>query len=169
MRIPLISRDEQPDDVRTLVDLATPADGIPPHTISVLAHQPALLGPFLTWAAALALNGVLPKRDHELLALRTAHRCHSTFEWDEHVEQFAAAAGLSTDDVGRVQAGPDAFSGREQALLRAADELHDGNTILDGTWAELATHYDEGALVEIVYVVGQYTMLSLVANALAIT
>ena len=40
--------------------------------MAVLARQPDLLSPFLGWAAALALNGVLSHRDHELLALRVA-------------------------------------------------------------------------------------------------
>ena len=38
----------------------------------------------------------------------------------------------------------------------------------DETWAVLAAHYDEPQLVELVYVVGQYTMLSMVANGLKV-
>ena len=38
----------------------------------------------------------------------------------------------------------------------------------DATWAELGAHYDAPALVEILFVVGQYTMLSMVANAAGI-
>ena len=37
--------------------------------------------------------------------------------------------------------------------------------LTDETWALLAKHYDPPALVEILFVVGQYTMLSMVANA----
>ena len=53
----------------------------------------------------------------------------------------------------------------EQALLRAADELHDADDVSDETWSVLTAHYDPPALVEILFVIGQYTMLSLVANA----
>jgi len=103
MRLPPPSRADLPDEVANLVALATPAGGEPPPTISVLAHQPALLGPFLTWAAALALQGVLPRRDHEILALRTARLHRSTFERDEHV-RFAHEAGL-TDGEGSTRSG----------------------------------------------------------------
>ncbi len=171
MRIPLIPRAEQPDEVGDLLDLAAAAtSGVAPPTVAVLAHQPALLGPFLTWASALALNGVLTKRDHELLALRTAHRCQSTFEWREHVE-FARASGVTDEEIERIAVGPRAegWSDIDAALLLAADELHDGCTISPTTWAALAGHYDPGALTEITYVVGQYTMLSMVASALEIT
>jgi alkylhydroperoxidase family enzyme len=154
------------EDVASLLDLATPPGQHPPPTIALLALQPPLLAPFLGWAAALALNGVLPKRDHELLALRSAWHCRSAFEWGEHVE-FARAAGLDDDEITNIVSGPAAgrWTEREAALLRAADELHASCTIGDATWEVLAAHYEPGALVEIPYVVGQYTMLSMVGNA----
>lgn len=133
--------------------------------MAVLARQPDLLSPFLGWAAALALNGALPKRDHELLALRAAWNCQSAFEWGEHVE-FARAAGLSDDEISRVGRRPVAagWAPHEAGLLRVADELHAGCVVADDTWAVLAAHYEMPALVEIPFVVGQYTMLSMVAN-----
>ncbi|MCU1485317.1 MAG: Carboxymuconolactone decarboxylase [Actinomycetia bacterium] len=136
----------------------------PPGTVAALAHPDALLGPFLGWAAALALQGTLPKRDHELLALRASWNGRSAFEWGEHTG-YARDAGLTDDEVGRVATG-EGWTGHEAALLRAADELHATTTITDTTWAELAARYDAAQLVEVVYVVGQYTMLSMVANAL---
>jgi alkylhydroperoxidase family enzyme len=137
--------------------------------MAVLARQPELLSPFLGWAAALALNGVLPNRDHELLALRAASNCHSEFEWVEHAE-YARAAGLTDDEIAMAARPVDegAWSDGERALLRAADELHAGTDVTDATWAVLAQHYDPPALVEILFVVGQYTMLSMVANAAGI-
>jgi alkylhydroperoxidase family enzyme len=136
----------------------------PPGTVAALAHPDALLGPFLGWAAALALQGTLPKRDHELLALRASYNGRSAFEWGEHAG-YARQAGLTDDEIARV-ATADGWPAHEAALLRAADELHATTTVTDATWAELAGHYDEAQLVEAVYVVGQYTMLSMVANAL---
>lgn len=147
----------------------TVRDGLPAGTMAVLAHRPKLLGPFLGWAAALALEGGLPARHHELLALRTARRCRSAFEWEEHAA-YAAAAGLTVEEIERVGAQSDSeqWDSQEAALLRAADELIAEATISDGTWAVLAEQFDPAALVEIVYVVGQYTMLSMVANALGV-
>lgn len=137
-----------------------------PGTIVVLGHAPALLGPFLGWAAALALEGRLPKHDHELLALRASYNCWSPFEWGEHAG-FARNAGLDDGDIARIATGPDApgWTPLEAALLRAADELHRSANVTDETWSALAAHYDDGQLVEVLYVVGQYTMLSFVANA----
>jgi alkylhydroperoxidase family enzyme len=166
-RIPRPTREELDDDVAGLLDLVTRPDGTQLETVAVLAHQPALMGPFLSWAAALALQSALSKRDHELLALRTAVNFDSTFEWEEHAE-YARQAGVTEAELDAVRAGPGArtWSEHERALLRAADELHDLHRISEETWLVLATGYGVGQLVEIPYVVGQYAMLSMVANVI---
>jgi 4-carboxymuconolactone decarboxylase len=159
-----VGRIPPPEPQPELVALATPPGGRPPITISALAHCEPLLGPFLGWAAALALNGVLPKRDHEILALRAAHNCRSGFEWEEH-SSFGRAAGLSEHEIGCIASGVDpGWSRREQLLLAAADELHRDTAISDRTWRELTAVARTDELVEAIYVVGQYTMLSMVAN-----
>jgi alkylhydroperoxidase family enzyme len=161
--------DELRNDVAELLPLIAPPGREPARTMAVLARQPDLLSPFLSWAAALALQGVLSHRDHELLALRVASNCGSTFEWEEHAE-YARAAGLADEEIALVARSLDegAWTGAERALLSAADELGIDCDITDDTWAELTEHYDAPALVEILFVVGQYTMLSMVANAAGI-
>ncbi len=153
-----------PEPLPELVALTAPPGGQPPVTITALAHCEPLLGPFLGWAAALALQGVLPKRDHEILALRAAHNCRSAFEWTEH-SAFARAAGLTDHEIACIASGDDpGWSRREQLFLVAADELHRDTSISVGTWRELTEVARTDELVEAVYVIGQYTMLSMVAN-----
>src|SRR6476646_7860313 len=146
-RIPLPETGELRADAEQLVAAIAPPGREPAKTMAVLAYQPELLGPFLGWAAALALNGVLSHRDHELLALRVASNCHSEFEWVEHVE-YARAAALTDGEIeavaGPIEAGP--WSEAEQALLRAADELHADHDVKDTTWAVLAGAYAPPAL-----------------------
>jgi alkylhydroperoxidase family enzyme len=131
--------------------------------MAALAHCQTLFGPFLGWAGALALQGSLPKRDHELLALRAAHRCGSAFEWHEHAA-FARAAGVRDDEIERVRTGRGGWAPHEALLLQAADELVERFTLSASTWDDLSAHYDTAQIVEAVFVVGQYTMLSMVAN-----
>ena len=155
----------RPDAAQVVAAIAPPGRE-PAKTMAVLARQPDLLQPFLGWAAALALQGVLPHREHELLALRAASCCGSDFEWVEHAE-YARAAGLTADEIAAVARPVDEhpWAPREAALLRAADELIARHDVSDATWAELAPNFGPPALVEILFVVGQYTMLSMVANA----
>jgi 4-carboxymuconolactone decarboxylase len=157
------------DELAAIVARTAPPDREPPGTIAVLLHRPAMLRTFLPWASVLAREGALPRRDHEILALRASLNCRSGFEWGEHLI-FARGAGLTDDDVDRIVAGPDAdgWAPHEAALMRAADQLHTSCDIDDATWIQLAAHYEDGQLVEIPYVVGQYTMLSMVANGLRV-
>jgi len=168
-RIPVPRGEELRADVGQLLPLIAPPGREPARTMAVLARQPDLLAPFLGWAAALALNGVLTHRDHELLALRVASNTGSDFEWVEHVE-YGREAGLTDDEIAMIKRPVDdgAWTAGERALLRAADDLHRDDDVNDDTWAILVEHYDVPALVEMLFVVGQYTMLSMVANAAGI-
>ena len=137
-----------------------------PNLLRAVAHHPQLLEPFLAFAAALAGRGSLPRRASELLALRAAWNCRSAFEWGHHAV-YARAAGLSDAEIDAVAAGPTAptWAEDERVLLAAADELHAGQTLSDATWARLAARWSAAQLVEIPFVVGHYTMLSMVAGA----
>ncbi len=141
-----------------------PAKPLP--ILTVIAHDEALLAPFLGFATAVAQQGALSRRESELLALRTAWRCQSAFEWGHHV-LYARAAGLVDDEIARL-AQPEiasAWSPREAALLRAADELIASQRIGDAAWAVLRAELSDAQLVEVPFVVGQYTMLSMIAES----
>jgi 4-carboxymuconolactone decarboxylase len=160
--------------VERMADSETAAGGAvrtePLPILAVMAHHPTFLGPFVEWATAVAQRGLITKREQEILALRVALNCRSEFEWGHHVV-FGRSTGMTDDDLDRIVAGPDApgWSPAERALVRAADEL--GGPACDlseATWTALRTHYDDARLAEIPFVVGQYTMLSMFANALGV-
>jgi 4-carboxymuconolactone decarboxylase len=50
-------------------------------------------------------------------------------------------------------------------LLRAADELHADQFMKDATWKGLADHYNERQLMDTVFTVGQYMMVSMFLNS----
>lgn len=181
-RLRPLTRDEWSEETRTLLDglrgsmekmegehAHEDPEGDASGTVNIvrtIAHHPGLLGPFLGFAGALALDTVLSRRVSELLALRAIWHCQSAFEWGHHVV-FARAAGLSDEEIARIPEGPDhpAWSEADRLLLRAADELCEDQDLSDATWSALRESHSEAQLVEIPFVVGQYTMLSMVANA----
>ncbi len=146
-----------------------PSPGARPLPIlTVIAHHPSLLRPFLEFASALAQRGVLSRRESELVALRTAWRSQSLFEWGHHV-LYARAAGMSDAEIACIAEGGAAqLAPRERLLLRAADELHAKQRLTNATWASLRAVYSDAQLVEIPFLVGQYTMLSMVAEGLGV-
>ena len=156
------------DDVRELLALIAPPGREPAATMRLLARQPDLLGPFLGWAAALALQGTLPKREHEILALRTAHNCASSYELWEH-SAYARDAGLTAAEITGTTTNDHPWGDRDALLVRAADELDALSTLEDATADALAREFDAAQVVEILFVIGQYTMLSAVANAAGLT
>ncbi len=77
-------------------------------------------------------------------------------------------AGITDAEIAAVARSDGVWNPPEAALLRAADELHSDTSVDDETWAALSSHFDTPALVEVLFIVGQYTMLSMVANATGI-
>jgi len=143
----------------------------PLNILRTISHSPALLRPFLGWSAALAGQSQLSRRHSEVLALRAAWNCKSSYEWGHHAE-YGESAGLSADEVGRIAVdnapSDSAWSEADRALLAAADELHRRQEISEETWATLEAHFAPAQLVEIPLVVGQYTMLSMLAKSVGV-
>jgi 4-carboxymuconolactone decarboxylase len=113
----------------------------------------------------LSARSTLPPRDRELLILRASALSHADYDWGHHVPA-AQRAGLSDDEIARIAKGPEAgWNAFDAALLRAADELHRDQFITDATWAELAKTYNERQLMDAIFTVGQYTMVSMFLNS----
>jgi alkylhydroperoxidase family enzyme len=53
----------------------------------------------------------------------------------------------------------------EAALLRAVDELHEHSRILDQTWADLAAVYTVEQMLDLVFTIGQYHLVSFALNS----
>jgi len=133
------------------------------------AHHPKLLKRWLVFGGHVLAKSSLPPRERELLILRTAWLCRAGYEWAHHVD-IAREAGLSDAEIRRVPAGPDAagWSPREETLLRAADELHEQQFVGDGTWRDLSQHCDAQQLLDAVFTVGQYHLVSMALNTFGV-
>jgi alkylhydroperoxidase family enzyme len=134
-----------------------------------LARHPKLLKRWLVFGNHVLGKSTLDARDRELLILRTGWRCRAPYEWGQHVV-IARSNGLTDAEIERVADGPDApgWTPSESALLRAADELHDEQSLTDDTYAALAAGYDERQLIDVVFTVGQYTLVSMALNAFGV-
>ena len=159
-------RDERTEEL--LASMRRP-DGTDLNIFATLAHHPKLLKRWSAFGGTLLFSGQLPHRDRELLILRTAWLCGAEYEWGQHV-LIGRAAGLTDAEIERVPGK--GISGEwgplEQALLRAADELHEGSRISDPTWEVLAGDYDYQQLIEVCMVVGQYHMVAFTLNSLGV-
>jgi alkylhydroperoxidase family enzyme len=114
-------------------------------------------------------KSTLSARDRELLILRTGWNCRAPYEWGQHVA-IARRIGVTDDEVARIAEGAGAagWDPFDAWLLRAADELHDDQTLTDVTFAALSEKYDERQLLDLVFTVGQYHLVSMALNAMRV-
>lgn len=79
-------------------------------------------------------------------------------------------ACLSDVEIRRIIEGPDAtgWDSFEATLLRAVDELDTNTVISDSTWGLLAERYNTEQLIDFVFTVGQYKLVSMALNSLGV-
>ena len=136
---------------------------------ATLAHHPKLLKRWSVFGTHVLYKSTLPPRERELLILRVGWLCRSEYEWGQHVI-IAKNAGLADEEIARVKDGPDAdgWSEDDRALLRAADELRGDAFIRDATWEALSQRFDTKQMIDIVFTVGQYNLVSMALNTLGV-
>ncbi len=166
-RIEPLAEADRDDQAREL--LAGVGAGRASNIFTTLVRHPGLFRRWSPFAGKLLRGGKLPARERELAILRAAWRCRAGYEWAHHVD-IGRQAGLTTEEIDRVPAGPEAsgWAPFDAAVLRAVDELHDDACLSDATWAALAERYDERQLIELPMLVGHYTLLAYTLNSLGV-
>jgi hypothetical protein len=96
----------------------------------------------------------LPFRDRELLI-------HS---------DAARRGGFTDEEIRRITEGPKAagWSAWDKTVLDAADQLYTDKRITDATWTALSEKYKDPQLVDAIFVVGQYSMISMFVRSAGI-
>ena len=136
---------------------------------STLATHPDLYKRWLPFANHILFKSTLSARDREILILRIGHLCRSGYEFHQHT-RIGKAAGLSDAEIEAIKIGPEAelWNDFERTLLRATDELHQDSFLSDATWAALRERYSDQQMMDVVFTVGQYTMVSMALNSFGV-
>ena len=134
-----------------------------------MINHPKLMKRWSPFAWHILHKSTLTPRHRELAILRIGWRCRATYEWSHHVE-IGKSVGLSDDEIARVTAGPEApgWTPFEATLLRAVDELRDDACITDRTWAALARELRTEQLMDLVFTVGNYNLVSMALNSFGV-
>jgi Uncharacterized conserved protein len=135
----------------------------------VLAHHPKLVKRWTPFAGHVLGKQTLPFRDRELLILRIGWLNQAEYEFAQH-ELIARKGGLGDADIARLQDGPKAagWSEKEGALLQVADDLFENSVVSDETWGILSKHYTTEQLMDAVFTVGQYNLVSWALNSFGV-
>lgn len=134
-----------------------------------LAHHPRLLKRWMVFGNHVLFRSTLPPRERELVILRIGWLCEAEYEWGQHV-LIGQQARLTDEEIARIKLGADAedWSEFDATLLRAVDELHADACISDATWQSLSARYNTQQLIDLVFAIGQYNLVSMVLNTLGV-
>lgn len=148
---------------------ATQMGGRVLNIFSTLARHPKLLKRWLVFGTHVLGKSTLDPRARELLILRTGWNCQSEYEWGQHVV-IGRLVGITDDEIRRLTEGPEApgWDAFDAVLLRAADELHRDSRIGDATWSALTARYSTQQCIDVIFTVGQYTMVSMALKSLGV-
>lgn len=136
---------------------------------ATLAHHPKLLKRWLVFGGHVLAKSTLPARERELLILRTGWRCGSEYEFGQHTV-IGRASGLTDDEIRRLTGDADdpAWSDDDRVLVRAVDELVDDHVISDATWADLTARWSTQQVMDLVFAVGQYQLVSMALRSFGV-
>ncbi|MDA0368506.1 MAG: carboxymuconolactone decarboxylase family protein [Proteobacteria bacterium] len=132
----------------------------------VLLRSPELCARAQALGAFLRFDSALPPRLSELAILVTARFWTAQFEWYMHAP-FAAQGGLSADIIEAMRTGGDPralMQADERAVYDFAVATHERHGVEDAVYAEAHAQLGEAGVVDLVGLLGYYTMISMVLN-----
>jgi 4-carboxymuconolactone decarboxylase len=124
-----------------------------------MARHATRLGGFLRY------DTLLPQRLSELAILVTASHWVAQYVWDAH-KPLGLQAGLDpaivADLAGR--RSPTFAKTDEELVYRVAKALYDNKTVPDRLYGEAQAMFGDQALVELIGLLGYYTMVAMTVN-----
>ena len=125
-----------------------------------LAQRGQQLGAFLRYDTSLG------PRLSELAILVVARRWAARYEWAVHAVE-AAKAGVAAEVIAAIGAGrpPDLAGQDDQVVVDVATELVTAGRLADTTFARADAALGRQGLVELVGLVGYYTLVAMTLNA----
>jgi alkylhydroperoxidase family enzyme len=168
-RVAPLSESEWTGDAKDQLEGIQKMGGRVLNIFKTLAHHPKLMKRWLVFGNHILGKNTLSPRERELAILRIGWLCRAEYEWGQHVA-ISRAVGVSDADILRVPDGPDAagWDPFDATLMRAVDELHSDAMITDPTWKALSERYDTQQLMDLVFTVGQYNLVSMALNTFGV-
>jgi alkylhydroperoxidase family enzyme len=133
------------------------------------AHHPALSHAIFEFSRSVQGGAEISPRLREIIIMRVAWLRRTDYVWGQH-HQIMRGLGMGEEHIQGVKAGADSapWSAEERSALRVVDELARTCEVTDEAWKALSDHFSSKQIFDILAVVGQYSMLALVFNAIGL-
>lgn len=165
LRRPARPRVEPRPDILERSKPITPAANVR----ATIAHNPPLARAVGALCNTVLSEGKTPRRQRELLILRTGWNCQAEYEFGQHT-MFGREAGITDEEIAALTRPLKTHPWDEEdlVLLRMADELRADFTVTDQTWQELAARWSTPEVMEFVFAVLCYMMVSGFLNTMGV-
>lgn len=118
-------------------------------------------------AGILGPGATVPPRIREIVIHRTCALTGARYEWGVHAIGFGRPLGFSDEQLASTAHGSpedECWDPAEASVFALADELHLTGTVSDRLWGELAAHFDQRQLLELLVTAGWYHVIAYVCN-----
>ena len=167
-RIPALTAEQWNDTAREIMQpfVETGRDF---NVFRTLMNHPDLAKRWLVFATHVLNKSTLPERERELVILRIGHLCNAGYEWKKHAD-IGRYLGMTEAQIESSRTGPEApdLPELDRLLLAATDELHGDAFISDATWQGLSAHFSTEQMMDLVFTVGQYNLVSMALNSFGV-
>ena len=132
---------------------------------NVYLRSPELAQALRPLGEQIRFKSSLPARLNEFAILVTARHWSAQYEWHAH-HAHAMKAGLDPRLASELAQGrrPSGMSEEEEAVHDFCRELHEKKSVSDANYARAVRHFGETGAVELIGVIGYYTLVSMILN-----
>ena len=133
------------------------------------ARHPLLSRAILDFGRNVQESAEIPARLREIVIMRVVWLYRSDFLWGQH-NRVMRRLGMGEEHIQAIKAGSDdpLWSADERSVLRAVEELTRTRELADGAWKALSDRFSSRQILDILTILGQYSMLGLVFNAIGL-
>jgi alkylhydroperoxidase family enzyme len=157
-RLPYADPERLPEKAREALE-AMPPLGV----FRMMANAETAFRPWLRWGGVLLSDLALDPLLRELAILRVARVTpHAEYEWVQHVP-IARSVGAGDDQVAALERDDieaDCFSGAQRTVLLFTTEFLRDARVSDETFGAATELLSARELIELMMVIGQYSMLA---------
>jgi 4-carboxymuconolactone decarboxylase len=161
---PLVNEQLSEQQEQALAEFVA-ARGQPTGPWIALLRSPELMKRTRGLSDYLRFESVLPGWLREFVILMTARQWGQTYEWNAHYA-IAMDEGLSPDIAQAIAEGrrPEGMVREEAILYELCLELQRNHSVSDATYERAVERFGEQGVVEVVSLMGYYTMISMILN-----
>lgn len=133
------------------------------------ARHPRLSRAILEFSRNVQECSEIPTRLREIIIMRVVWLNRTDYLWGQH-NQMMRGLGMGEEHIQALKTGSEdpLWSADERSVLRVVEELTRTRELTDGAWKALSDRFSSKQILDILAVLGQYSMLALMFNAIGL-